>query len=432
VVIVVWAAYALKRPWLAIMLWVFVSIANPHRLTWGYMYSAPIAQLAAILALLGLLWSKDRESPIKGPPVVWLLLFTIWVTISWLGGIDPTGDYDQWEKVMKIYLMIFLGLALLRDKRHIFSLAWVTAGSMALLGVKGGFFTVSTGGNYRVWGPDGSFIQDNNEFALACVITIPILRFLQMQLSKGWQRHAMTVVMVLTAAAAVGTYSRGALLAIVAMGMLLWWRGRNRLLTLVPILVVGISLIAFMPENWAERMQSIGEYEQDGSALGRFSAWWTAWGIAHDYPFGAGFLAARHELFAAYSPYYAQFGSVHAAHSIYFQVLGNHGFVGLFLFLMIWLSCWRSASWLRKHGQKQPEARWAADLGSMVHVSLLGYAVGGTFLSLSYFDLPYNIMMLVVLARVWVQARAWEREPVYPAGWKTIPGLASPSAVAPR
>ena len=42
-VIAVWAAYSLKRPWLAIMLWVFVSIANPHRLTWGFMYTAPVA-----------------------------------------------------------------------------------------------------------------------------------------------------------------------------------------------------------------------------------------------------------------------------------------------------------------------------------------------------------------------------------------------------
>jgi probable O-glycosylation ligase (exosortase A-associated) len=431
-VIAVWAAYALKRPWLAVLLWVFVSIANPHRLTWGFMYTAPVAQLAAIVALVGLMWTKERDSPFKGSPLAWLAIFTVWITLSWLMGFDRAGDYYQWEKVMKIYLMIFVGMALLRDKRHIFALAWVTAGSMALLGVKGGYFTIITGGNFRVWGPDGSFIEDNNEFALACVIAIPILRFLQMQLPPGWQRHAMTLVMVLTAAAAIGTHSRGSFLALIAMAFVLWWRGRNRLLTMIPILVVSLGLITFMPESWVTRMETIGEYEQDASALGRFSAWWTAWGVAKSYPFGAGFLVARHELFAAYSPYYAQFGSVHAAHSIYFQVLGNHGIVGLFLYLMIWLTTWRSASWLRKHGKKHPEARWTADLGAMVHVSLIGYMVGGAFLSLSYFDLPYNIMMLVVLARVWVQSRAWECEPVYVRGWKTVPGLATPQPSSTR
>lgn len=417
-VIAVWAGYALKRPWLAVMLWVFVSIANPHRMTWGFMYSAPIAQVSAILALIGLIWCKERGSPFKGAPAVMLGLFAFWVTLSWLMGLDPKGDYGQWDKVMKVYLMVFVGLALLHDKRHIMALAWVTAGSMALLGAKGGYFTIMTGGNYRVWGPVGSFIHDNNEFALACVIAIPILRFLQLQLPKGWPRHLMTLVMVLTAAAAIGTYSRGSFLALVAMGLLLWWRGRNRLATMVPIVVVGLALVAFMPEQWNERINSIGEYQEDGSAQGRFSAWWTAWGVAQHYPFGAGFLVARHELFAAYSPIYPQTGMVHAAHSIYFQVLGNHGFVGLFLFLMVWLTTWSSANWLRKHGKQDPQAAWTSDLGAMAQVSLVGYAVGGAFLSLSYFDLPYNIMMLVVLARVWVQKRAWEKEPAPVKGWK--------------
>lgn len=47
----------------------------------------------------------------------------------------------------------------------------------------------------------------------------------------------------------------------------------------------------------------------------------------------------------------------------------------------------------------------------MVQVSLLGYAVGGAFLSLAYFDLPYNMMVMVVLARKWVENRSWETEP---------------------
>ena len=192
-VICIWALLALKRPWLGIMLWTFVSIVNPHRYTYGFAYSAPVAQIAAIAVLVGLLLTKDRESPFKGAPAVWLALFTVWITISWLMGIDPEGDYYQWNKVMKVFFMIFIGFAVLRQKQHILALAWVSAGSIALLGAKGGFFTLMTGGNYRVWGPPGSFIEDNNEFALACVIAIPILRFLQLQLSTRLARHGMLV-----------------------------------------------------------------------------------------------------------------------------------------------------------------------------------------------------------------------------------------------
>lgn len=424
------ALAALRRPWIGVIVWVWVSIMNPHRYAWSFAYDAPVGTIAAIGLLLGLLFNKDqRESPFKGPPVAWLSVFIVWITISWLFGFDPAGDYYQWIKVIKILMMVMVGLAVLRTKMHIFAFAWASALSMGLLGAKGGYFTLVTGGDNRVWGPEGSFIGDNNEFALACVMAIPLLRFLQMQLPLGWQRHAMTAMMTLCVAAALGSQSRGSFLALVAMGVFLWWRGGNRFIGGIVIFGVGFGLIAFMPEGWLLRMHSIDNYETDASAQGRFSAWWTAFGIAKDYVTGVGFLAARHELFARYSPIYPLTGSVHAAHSIYFQILGNHGFVGLFLFLGIWFSTWRSAAWLRKQAKLHVQALWASQLGGMIQVSLVGYLVGGMFLSLSYFDLAYNLMALAALSVVWVKTRAWEREPVYKRRWNTIPGLVSTSAV---
>ena len=101
---------------------------------------------------------------------------------------------------------------------------------------------------------------------------------------------------------------------------------------------------------------------------------------------------------------------VHAAHSIYFQVLGEHGFVGLSLFLLLWVLVWFGAGWLRRNGRLQPESAWTSDLGAMIQASLAGYAIGGAFLSLAYFDLPYNLMLLVVIAKRWVTEMAWEGE----------------------
>jgi probable O-glycosylation ligase (exosortase A-associated) len=355
--------------------------------------------------------TKERESPFKGAPTVFLAVFVCWVTASWLMGLDPAGDYPQWNKVMKVYLMTFVALALLHSKVHILAFVWVTAGSLALLGAKGGLFTVLTGGNYRVWGPPGTFIADNNEFALALVVTIPLLRFLQLQLRKGWQRYAMAAAMLLCAAAAVGSHSRGALLAISVMAVVLWWRGRSRLIGGIVIVSAAVLLLNFMPEQWHERMSSIDNFQEDRSALGRISAWWNAWGIAKDYFFGVGFNAARPELFAQYSPYPTY---VHAAHSIYFQVLGNHGFVGLFIYLAIFVSAYWLAGRVRAETEGIPEAEWCSALAAMCQVSLIGFAVGGAGLSLSYFDLPYNIVVVIVLVRVWVNRRSWvtEAQPV--------------------
>lgn len=411
---------ALKRPWIGVMLWTWLSIMNPHRYTWGIAYDAPLAAAAFGATALGLLMTRERESPFKAAPVVWFTVFIVWISASWLAGIDPVGDYEQWKKVMKIDSMILIALILLRTKQHIFALMWVCAGSLAILGIKGGVFTLATGGGFRVWGPPGSFIEDNNEFALALVMTIPLMRFLHLQLTHKWARLAMIGAMAVVATAALGSQSRGALIAIGAMTAFLWWNGKNKIQTAILIALVAIPLIMFMPESWTARMATIESYEDDRSVLGRFSAWWSAWNSAFHYPFGVGFNSARAELFAKYSPY-PDF--VHAAHSIYFQVLGNHGFVGLAIFVMIFFTTWRSASWLHRQKFSSPDAKWCNDLGAMCQVSLAGYAVGGAFLSLSYFDLPYYIMVLVVLTRVWAEKKAWLTEPVYQRDWKTIPGL---------
>ena len=427
-IVVVGCIAALRRPWIGIMLWTWLSIMNPHRYAYGFSYAAPLALMAALSVLIGLLMTKDRDSPFKGSPITIFVIFMMWMTISWLQGLDVSGDYEQWKKVMKIDVMLIVALMILRTKQHIFALMWVCAGSIALLGIKGGAFTILTGGSYHVWGPPGSFIGGNNEFALALVMTIPLLRFLQTQLQPRLWKLAMTGSMILCAAAALGSQSRGALLAIAAMTVTLWWRAKNKFSLAIGLALVAIPLIAFMPDSWVNRMNTIQTYEEDRSAMGRISAWWTAWNIALKYPAGVGFDPATPELFARFSPY-PDF--VHAAHSIYFQIMGNHGFIGMFMFVLIWTLTWRMANRIRGDKNLPANAQWAIELASMCQVSLVGFAVGGAFLSLAYFDLPYNIVILVVLTKVWVDKKGWLTEPAYRAGWRTIPGLASMSKKLP-
>lgn len=412
------AVLALKRPWIGVMLWTWLSLMNPHRFTWGIAYSAPLAAIAAGVTLLGLLFTRERQHPFQGPPITWFFVFACWVTLSWALGMDPAGDYDQWNKVMKIYLMTFVAGMLIINKLHIMAFAWVTIGSMAILGVKGGIFTVLTGGNHRVWGPPGSFIEDNNEFALSLIMTIPLLHFLQLQERSAWMKHGFSAAMLLCAAAAIGTHSRGGFLAIAAMSGMFWWRSSRKGLIGGMLLFAILFALPMMPEHWWDRMNTITDYQEDGSAMGRINAWGVAFEVAKHHLFGSGMTYQHEVFFILYGKYEVH---VRAAHSIYFQVLGNHGFIGLLLFLGIWFSTYRVAGWLRKNAQGQAETRWAADLGAMVQVSLVGYAVGGAFLSLSYFDLPYNMMVLVVAAQAWVRTRGWERDPQTP--WLEYIGL---------
>ena len=408
IVLVLLLAYpiimGLRHPWIGVLGWTWVSIMNPHALSWN-LKTLPVAAAMAGSTLLGLLLTKDRRNFFTTRETRVLMLFMLWMCITLPFSFYLEDSLPLWDRVMKIDLMILVAMVVLYSKRHMMALTWVLVISLAFYGVKGGIFTLATGGSYRVWGPEGTYIEGNNEVALAFVITIPLMRFLQMQMQNKWAKRGMTAAMVLVALAALGSQSRGALLAIGAMTLVMWWRGKaNKFTSALAFLIVGGALVVFMPDSWTERMSTIKTYEQDGSAMGRINAWWMAWNLAKAHFFGGGYMVYMPSLFATYAPDPLD---VHAAHSIYFMVLGEHGFVGLFLFLLLWVLVWLSGGRLRKEGVKRPETQWLADLGSMCQVSLAGYAVGGAFLSLSYYDLPYNVLVLVVLGCRWLDRKGW-------------------------
>jgi putative inorganic carbon (hco3(-)) transporter len=234
------------------------------------------------------------------------------------------------------------------------------------------------------------------------------MRYLQQQASRRWVRLGLGASMLLTATTVLGSHSRGALLAIIAMTLFLWWKGERKIRPGLAMVAAGAVILSLMPEEWWSRMETIGAYEQDASSMGRINAWWMAWNLALDRFFGGGFMVWTGPVFQTYAPNPAD---VHAAHSIYFQVLGEHGFVGLLLFVAVGLSTWIAARRLGSDRAAIPAAKWGADLGAMVQVSMLGYAVGGAFLSLAYFDLPYDLMVAVVAAAAVVRKEAAANQP---------------------
>ncbi|MEL4178447.1 putative O-glycosylation ligase, exosortase A system-associated [Roseateles sp. PN1] len=396
-VVLLWLIFkAIKHPWIGIMGWTWISIMNPH--AYSYRLSElPVAAAMAGSAMIGILLTKDKINYFVSRESGVLMLFMLWMCITLPFSFFFDRSFELWTRVMKIDFMILVAMLVLYSKKHIMALAWTIVASIGFYGVKGGVFTFATGGSYRVWGPEGSYIEGNNEIALALIMVIPLIRFLQMQLpaTAKWASRALSMAMLLCAASALGSQSRGALLAIAAMTLVLWWRGKRKLEMGLVFLVLGVMLIIFMPDSWTERMSTIKTYDQDASAGGRINAWWMAFNLASHNFFGGGFMVSSGSLFALYAP---DPNAVHAAHSIYFMVLGEHGFVGLFLFLLLWYFVWRSAGRLYRCSSSAAEDKWLSDLGAMCQVSLVGYFVGGAFLSLSYYDLPYNIMILVVLA----------------------------------
>jgi probable O-glycosylation ligase (exosortase A-associated) len=209
--------------------------------------------------------------------------------------------------------------------------------------------------------------------------------------------------MLLSALAALGSYSRGGLLAIAAMGLFMWLKSERKMVLGALLGAVTPLLLAFMPERWAERMDTINTYQEDVSALGRLNAWRMAWNLARDRFPGGGFDVSDASIFARYAPNPMD---VHAAHSIYFQALGEHGFVGLLIYLALGIATWRTATAIIRRTRGRPELRWAHGLATMSQASLIGFAVGGAFLSLLYFDMPYYLMAALIATRIIVEQQA--------------------------
>ena len=283
-------------------------------------------------------------------------------------------------------------------------------------------------GNYRVFGPDASFIADNNAFALATVMSMPMWAYLYSQYKhRPMVRLGIAAAFVLSGVSAAGSHSRGALLAIIAMGGFLWLKSRQRFALGVFLVIAAVAALSFMPSAWEERMETITDPRSEQSANSRLETWTMLWNMAVDRPLtGGGFEAYQKWIFQKYNPTY---NFTHAAHSIYFQVLGEHGFVALGIFLVFWMLVWRICSQVVSESRGRPELHWAFWLGQMTKVSIVAYLVGGAFQNLAYWDMPYYLFVGVAVTR-WVLRNS--PAAVEPTGTLTSGTAALPSITTAR
>ena len=401
----------LSRPYVGILMWSWIGYMNPHRLCWGFAYDFPFAMIIALVTLTALLFSREEKRIPWTRETVVLLIFILWMCLTTVFAVHAALAQEQLVKVIKIELMTFVTMMLMTNRFRIDLLVWTITLSLGFYGVKGGIFTLSGGGVDHVLGPPGSFIGGNNEMGLALIMTIPLMRYLQLQANKVWIKWGMAAAMGLTIVAILGTQSRGALVGLLVMGAMLIWKSRRRFALFIVMGAVLLGGISFMPGSWHDRMQTIENYQDDASALGRINAWEFAFNLAKDRPIlGAGNVAFLPDLFARYAP---DPDNVHDAHSIYFEVLAEHGFVGLALFLLLGWFAWRTCSKLAKQTRSRADGQWIADLSGMLQVSMVGFAVSGAFLGLAYFDLYYHLIALVVLLKV--QSQQFALQPEEPA-----------------
>jgi probable O-glycosylation ligase (exosortase A-associated) len=389
------------RPFYGIILWIVIAFLNPQSYTWT-VDAFPWAVAVAIPTMLGML-AFDRKLDRLASPQFWLIsVLWIWFTVTTVVSTNTpelvhhaTDTWFRWKFVSKVLLMTLCMIPIVSSFERLRRLVLTIAACFGFYVLKSFPFLILTGGVFRLYGPERSMIADNNDFGLALNMTLPVYFFLAQTERNRWVKRLFGLLFVLTIPAIFFTYSRGALVGLAALLAIMFVRSRRRFV-LVPVMAIGLLIAVFVaPEAWKERMDLTRPEAIDASALSRLNAWAYARALAADYPItGGGFATFTPELFERYAPTYVE--NVYGPHSVYFQVLAEHGYVGLFLYLSLVLSCFVTTRRLRKAARARSDTEIAA-YAQMFQFSLIGFLLPGLFLGRAYFDYYFTIVACVII-----------------------------------
>ena len=258
----------LLRPFVGVILWSWISFMNPHRLVYGGVAAMmPWALIIFGATLFGCVSAREPKRFPVNAVTVQIGLFLVLITVTTMFALAPWDDVEaKWELVFKVFLFLLVTAALLTGRERIHALIWVMVISLAFFGIKGGGFTLLAGGAHRVFGPEGTMIGDNNHLAVGLLVSIPLMNYLRMESRHAIIRYGLLATMALTLFAVVGSYSRGALLALGAVSGYFWLKSSKKLISGMLLAIALVTAVTFMPASWIDRMNTIETYQQDTSA----------------------------------------------------------------------------------------------------------------------------------------------------------------------
>ncbi len=397
----------LYRPWIGILAWYWFGLMNPHMFTWGFARTMPFAMMIALATLVGALISRDRKAIPWNAGLALVAIFFAYCTFTTFFAWEPAPAWGYWEQFAKILLMTFVATMFIYGKARVQALMLVIGLSLGFYGIKGAIFTVTTGGVHNVQGPEGVFIGGNTFLGLALNMVVPVL----VSLARDEQNRKLKLFLNFAAVgcviASVFTYSRGALVGLAVVLPLLLLRDPRKVWGgMILLLISGSLVVSFAPERLWQRAETIQTYEQDSSAMARLRSWSVSWNIAKERPItGAGFQFEYSPNRARWLSYVGEDyrhigGGTQSAHSAYFQVLGQHGFVALGLYLSLMVSALAGLTRLRRQARALPDTAWIGTYADGLRIGIIAFGISGAFLNVAYFDLYFIfIAMTAILSR---------------------------------
>lgn len=399
---------AFSNAFAAYLLWGWSALIAVDSYLFGFMQSMRLNLTFAVIGLLMILFKRDSlrgTSCKESTTFVLMALLLLQATIS--ASAAYAGNANNWalyEKLFKSFLFVLVMPLVVVGRYRIHVLVVMFCLALGFHGLIDGLKFVMSGGSHNVHGLVK--FGDNNHYAVMMVMVIPMFLYLGKHMSHRHVRWGMYFCALLTVAAVVGTHSRGGLISLVAMGAWLVVTSRQRMGSLLLFICGGILVVMLAPEAWFSRMDTIGDAQQDSSFMSRIEAWQVSSAIALQNPFtGGGFHAVQVQ--SVWNIFKGQTGLLpfvnsggvseifRAAHSIYFEVLGDLGFIGLILFVSILIVGIRNGRRVAElAAPHEAQLGWAIDLSRTLNAVIFGFMVGGSSVSLAYSEFIYAIVML--------------------------------------
>ena len=252
----------------------------------------------------------------------------------------------------------------------------------------------------------GYFLGDGNDFSWSLTIFLPFALYLLTVTRNKIMKGMMIAAAGLFVAGLVGAGSRGAFLAISSAIGYLVLNSKKKAAAIVVAAILAVLAFALAPPAYIDRVQSIGEYQEDSSALGRMMAWKASIRMAIDHPIGVG----AGNFNSAYGRFYRS-GETDpriwagarwiSPHSIYFLVLGEYGLIGLItICTLLFLNFRDNQQQVTALVRLPPSSAQGVELSTLpkyLNMSLVAFSVGGVFLGgVSY---PHLFILTALILR---------------------------------
>ena len=373
---------ALRRPWLGLLGLVFVAVLHPQGYATGWLRGVPVYLVLGLLVAAATAVHFVRAG--SYPRLYWDWRFGVGVVIglhmvvTTILAINPWVAWPKLTDLAKIAPLLALVVVLIDTRERLFLLSVTIAASIAAVVLKGGYWAFMTGFSDRVYGPPGGEFADNNDFAVAVLMTIPLIVLWSRYAASQWLRRCLLLMVVLGFASALSSWSRGGMLGATVVGLLLVRHSRKPWLAASILAAAVVAVFVVLPEGWFARMQTLANPSAEGSAASRLEVWRLGWEYALQHPwFGGGFGSNIYVSLPT--------GGVIAWHSAYVSLAAEHGLVGLLLWLALLVGTVVDLSVVASRASRQGD-NFLADQATMLRASLAGYAVGAAFLSIAYWE----------------------------------------------